>query len=104
MGLSSSSDEWCRHSDQAIFGLPWAKKIVDDILVWASSITELLERLRTISKRCERLKIVLSRTKLEVGSEIPFAGLIFSDSGIRPDPLRVQALAEFPVPKDITGV
>ena len=35
MGLSSSSDEWCRHSDTVLEGLPYARKIVDDILVWA---------------------------------------------------------------------
>ena len=40
MGLISSSDEWCRHSDRAIHGLPFTKKIVDDILVWGSSLPE----------------------------------------------------------------
>ena len=34
MGLSSSSDEWCGHSDRVV-GFPWCKKIVDDILIWA---------------------------------------------------------------------
>ena len=33
LGLSSSSDEWCRHSDRVIEGFPWCRKIVDDILV-----------------------------------------------------------------------
>ena len=33
MGLSSSSDGWCRHSDQALEGLAFAKKIVDNLLV-----------------------------------------------------------------------
>ena len=31
MGLSSSSDEWCRHSDTVLEGLPYARKVVDDI-------------------------------------------------------------------------
>ena len=38
MGLSSSSDEWCRHSDTVLEGLPYARKMVDDILVWAESL------------------------------------------------------------------
>ena len=34
MGLSSSSDEWCRHSDRVTEGFRWFRKIlVDDILV-----------------------------------------------------------------------
>ena len=35
MGLSASSDEWCRRSDVIVSGLPWARKIVDDTLIWA---------------------------------------------------------------------
>ena len=67
-------------------------------------LSVLLERLRIIAKRCERLNIVLSRTKLEIGSEIPFAGCVVSESGVCPDPTRVLALSDFTRPKDITGV
>ena len=31
MGLSSSSDEWCRHSNCVVEGFPLCWKIVDDI-------------------------------------------------------------------------
>ena len=34
-GLNASSDEWCRRSDAIVEGLPWAQKIVNDILIWA---------------------------------------------------------------------
>ena len=33
MGLSSLSDECCRHSDSVVEGFPWCKKIVDNILI-----------------------------------------------------------------------
>ena len=52
MGLSSSSDEWCRHSDRVVEGLPWCSKIVDDILIWASSPSELEKRIFEVVKRC----------------------------------------------------
>ena len=42
MGLSSSSDEWCRYSNFVIERCEFAKKIIDDILIWAPSI-EILE-------------------------------------------------------------
>ena len=32
-GLNASSDEWCRRSDVIVEGLPWARKIVNDILI-----------------------------------------------------------------------
>ena len=37
MGLNASSDKWCCHSDRIVTGIPWATKIVDDTIIWASS-------------------------------------------------------------------
>ena len=51
MGLSYSSDEWCQHSDRVIEGFPWCHKIVDDILVWAATPSELETRLNSILER-----------------------------------------------------
>ena len=76
MCLSSSSDEWCRHSDRAIEGMPYAKKIVDDILVWTTDLPTLCGRVRSIARRCEDLNIALSRKKFAAGTELSFAGLI----------------------------
>ena len=104
MGLSSSSDEWCRHSDRVVEGFPWCKKIVDDILIWAPNIQELEERLRAVIARCDRLHVTLSRSKFQIASSLPFAGCVVSDKGVQPDPSRILALSEFPVPRDQTGV
>jgi len=104
MGLSSSSDEFCRYSDRAIEGLPWTRKIVDDILVWAPDMDTLADRLKVISERCKSLNIVLSKKKVMVGDEIPFAGLLIGAGGVKPDPERLSAIAKFPAPKDSTGV
>ena len=78
MGLSSSSDEWCRHSDKAIEGLAWARKIVDDILIWAPSLEELAERIRIVARKCATLGIVLSKKKMTIGEEISFAGMVIN--------------------------
>ena len=104
MGLSLSSDKWCRHSDRAIEGMPFAKKIVDDILVWATNLLTLYERVRASARRCEELNISLSRKKFAVGTEIFFVGLVFSAEGIKPDLEIIVSLSRFPVPEDVTGV
>ena len=72
MGLNASSDEWCSRSDIVIEGLPWTRKIVDDILVWAEE--ELMERTRIVLSRCKELNITISRKKLQLGTEFGFAG------------------------------
>ena len=60
MGLSSSSDEWCRHSDRVVEGFPWCKKIVDDILIWAPNIQDLEKRLHAVIARCARCLLYTS--------------------------------------------
>ena len=68
-GLNTSSDEWCQRSDTVIDGLPWAKKIVDDILVWAPSLPELKIRVETIANNCKKLNITLSKKSLKSGGK-----------------------------------
>ena len=70
MGLNTSSDEWCCHLDRIITGLSWAKKIVDDTLIWAQNLGELKERAGVVLKRCRDLNITISLKKLEMGKEI----------------------------------
>ena len=54
MGLSCSSDEWCRRSDEALAGLPGVLKLVDDILVQAPTKEILYSRLNDVLYRCEK--------------------------------------------------
>ena len=58
-----------------------AKKIVDDILVWAPSLPELKIRVETIAHNCKNLNITLSKKKFEVGKQIQFAGYLVGEDG-----------------------
>ena len=104
MGLSSSSDEWCWQSDRVVEGFPWCRKIVDDILIWATSPSELENRISQVVQRCEKLHVTLSKSKFQVDTCLNFAGCVVSSSGVKPDPARISALSSFPVPTDQTSV
>ena len=80
-GLNASSNEWCQRSDMVIEGLPWAKKIVDDILVWTPSLPELKIRVETIAHNCKNLNITLSKKKFKVGKQMQFAGYLVGKRG-----------------------
>ena len=101
MGLNASSDEWCRQSDIIIAGLPYAMKIVDDTIIWASREEQLEERVTTILQRCTENNITISRKKFEMGNSIHFAGHIISDGGIRPDDDKFAALRNFQQPGNV---
>ena len=77
MGLSSSSDEFCRRTDEALSGLK-LKKIVDDCILASPSIQNLKEKLHEVSKRCRDNGITLSKSKFEVGTSVNFAGYTIS--------------------------
>ena len=86
MGLNASSDEWCSRPDVVIEGLPWTRKIVDDILIWAETEEELMERTRVILNRCKEHNITISRKKLELGTELGYVDFRISIYGQITDP------------------
>ena len=93
MGLNASSDKWCCQADVLIRGIPWARKIVDDTLIWAKDMEELVNRSRIILDRCRENNITILRKKLELGKRILFAGHIISDKGIQPDEAKYVAIS-----------
>ena len=104
MGLNSAGDEFCRWTDQAFEGIPYLLKIVDDMLIQASSIEMLVERVVEILLRCRKSGIKLSLSKMEWGSSIKFAGFLVSSDGVKADPDKVSAIRDFPTPTNITEV
>ena len=104
MGLNASSDEWCCHSDKIIMGLPWARKIVDDTLIWAEDMGTLDQRIRTVLDRCRQYNVTISKKKFEIGSKIDFAGHIISDQGIRPNDDKYKAVTDFPRPTNTSDL
>ncbi len=104
MGLKSSNDEYCRRTDPAVYGLDYASKIVDDILVQAPTEEELRVRVRTVLERCRDLNMTISLRKFKIGQEVKFAGHVISAEGVKPDKEKIKALSDFPVPQNITDL
>ena len=104
MGLNSSGDEFCRRTDEAMEGLEGVKKLVDDILIFAPDDETLLERIVNVFKRCSEWGITLAKSKFQYGNSVKFAGFIVNETGWKPDPEKVAAIKDFPVPKDITNL
>ena len=54
--------------------------------------------------RCRSAGIRLSSKKIALGESVKFAGFVVSASGVRPDPDKIAAVADFPTPKNVTDV
>ena len=101
MGLSCSSDEFCRRSDEVVEGLQGVRKLVDDILIQAPDITTLTRRIEELIARCKKHNFTLSRRKLEIGEAVEFAGQIVSMNGVAPNPKFLQGIRDFPAPTSL---
>jgi len=104
MGLNASSDEWCARSDAANQGIPGTQKIVDDIHICRENLVQLNKRMRAVLQRCCQHGITLSKKKATIGREVDFAGYIVSNKGVSPEPEKLRAIQDFPVPTDATGL
>ena len=104
MGLSASSDEWCRRSDKAIEGITGVRKLVDDFLVEGETVDELRQRVRRVLDNCRRFGITISERKLEIATQVKFAGFRISAAGVVPDPSRLKAIIDFPRPGNVTAL
>ena len=95
---------FCARTDKALAEIPGVFKLVDDILMFGDSVEQLIDRVEAVFKRCEKHGITLSDTKYQVGNEVKFAGYVVSDKGTRPDPNKVAAISQFPIPENLTDL
>ena len=104
MGLSSSSNEFCCRSDAVFAGLLGVHKLVDDILVEGNDLEDLEAKIRAVLLHCHEHGFVLSKKKFEIGPEVNFTGYTVSAAGVCPCLRRLEAIAEFPMLKDLTSL
>ena len=78
---------------------------LDDILVFSDTPQQHMEHLRTVLEIMKENQFYAKPTKCHFGmKEVKFLGHIVGSGGIRPDPAKVQAVQEWPRPKDVQQV
>ena len=102
MGLIPCSDFFCERTDSAFAEVDNLLKIVDNGLLQAPSQRVLLQNFRLVLECARRHNLTLSRPKLEMGQSVVFAGHLISHDGVRPDPRRTDAIANFPAPTNVS--
>lgn len=105
MGLVSSGDEYNRRGDQALGATARTVKIVDDILAFDSSYQDHLSHVISILQRCDRYGITLNADKFKFGrTSVDFCGYTITPQGYTVDKRKVEAIADFPRPQNITDL
>ena len=103
MGLNATGDIYCREGDIALSGISNVTKVVDDILIATSSFYQNVVQVLEVLNRCRLHKITLHPRKLLFGRKsLGFVGFLLSEEGIQSDPEKIDAIAKFPPPENIT--
>lgn len=107
-GLMNSPATLARLMDRVLGGSELEPNVfvyLDDIIVISNTFEEHLDRLRDLAARLRaaNLSINLQKSKFCV-SEVAYLGYILGQTGIRPNPERIEAIVNFERPKSLRAV
>ena len=75
--------------------------IVDDLVVWGEKTEQHDVRRRQVLDRCRERNLKLNKDKCRFRvSEVSYVGHLLSADGVKPDPLKVEAVKAMPPPGD----
>ena len=100
-GLSVSQDIFQEHMDRIIAQVPGCVGIADDIAVCGRTEAEHDHNLRQLMETAKREGLVFNSKKCQIKTDhIEFFGSIYTTTGIRPDPKKVEDVRHMPTPQD----
>ena len=101
-GLSDISETFQKVMEEILFRLEEVEISVDEIIVHAVTIDQLISRLRKVFERCRERNLKLNPKKCEFRlTEIPVLGHVVSAKGIQPDPSKTKEIQEAPPPVNV---
>ena len=106
-GMKNSGATFQRTMELALNGLQWYICIIyiDDVIVFAKTFDEHIERLKLIFERLRQANLRLKPKKCELMKrQVTFLGHKVCANGISPDPSNVAKIINWPIPKNATEV
>ena len=78
---------------------------LDDLIVFSRTFEDHVVRLQAVFDRLRAADLKLKPTKCVLfAQQVKFLGSIVSSNGIAPDPEKVEAVATWPTPQNLTEV
>ena len=104
-GLCNSPSSLQRLMLQCTNGLTNVHVFLDDILVYGSSLKECEMHLDRVLSRLSDHNLTIQLPKCEFfKNQCNYLGHVISDKGLSPDPDKVKAIKEYPIPHDLQAV
>lgn len=106
-GLCNAGSTFQRLMDMVMAGLAFEMCLVylDDVIVFSTTIEEHFERLRSVLSRLKDAGLKLKPSKCRLlQKHVAFLGHVVSEQGISTDPMKVEAVTQWPVPTNLREV
>jgi hypothetical protein len=76
-----------------------------DVILFGETLQEHREELREILERIKQFNLKIELDKCEfLKTELSYLGHVVSSEGVKPDPQKVNAIKEFPIPRNTKDV
>lgn len=99
-GITSAPEIYHRTIHMIYEHIPGCTTMMDDIIVWGSTLQEHNQRLQQVFDASRKSNLKLNREKCVFGvKELTFVGDTISAEGIKPDEAKVKAITNFETPK-----
>ena len=106
-GLTNAPSTVQRVMECVLQGLNWKICLVylDDVIIFSPSFDSHLEHLPLVFQRFREANIKLKPSKCRFAhTKVNYLGHVVSREGVSPDPAKIKAVEEFPVPKKVRDV
>lgn len=106
-GLSNAPATFERLMESVLSGLHWQTCLVylDDIIVFSDTFESHIERLSKVLERIEKAGLKISPKKCQLFQhKVNYLGHIVSSEGVATDPSKVEAVQNWPQPRNVHDV
>ena len=104
-GVCNCPSSFQRMMESVLRGVKTTKVFIDDILVFSSDMESHISHLKEIFQRLRESNLTLRGSKCSLAkSSVRYLGNIFSARGMRPDPSKVEAVQNWPCPRDVSSL
>lgn len=104
-GYIASGDGYSRRFDEIVADFPQKTKCIDDTLMWSNTIEEAFFQAAQWLHICGSNGIILNPSKFQFAKDtVEFAGFEITPTTVRPCARFLEAIQNFPTPKNITDI
>lgn len=101
-GITSAPEIFQRKMLETLDGLEGVEVVMDDILVYGTTMEEHDARLDKVMRHIESAGLKLNKEKCSLRqSQLRFLGHLIDHTGVRPDPEKVEAISQLPPPQNV---